>query len=165
MRLNKISISIAALVLFVLAGQTFAQADRGKTRDTATPIKDSKVTDDLDGTDDQYFYKFTAGAGTVKIKFEVEAAETNAGATFEVYDSKTRPLLSNILVQGVDKGTEEVVKSIKLTKQQDIIIRVKGIKYGESGGRGTYTITIDGAVEKGEKPAQPDNKDGNINER
>jgi len=127
-------------LLLAATAHVLAQDDRGKTRDTATPIKDSKVTDDLDGSDDQYFYKITAGAGTVKIKFEVEAAETNAGATFDVYDSRSRPLLSNILVQGVDKGTEEVVKSIKLTKQQDLIIRVKGIKYGDSGGRGIYTI-------------------------
>src|ERR1051325_2988215 len=91
-----------------------AQGERGTTRETATVIENNQVSDDLDGTEATYFYKFKAGPGKVTITFEVEAAETNAGATFDVYDTRSRPLLSNVLVQGVDKGSARSVTRIKL---------------------------------------------------
>ena len=115
-------------------------------------IETGQVTDDLDGSDESYWYKFTVGPGKVTITLEVDANETNAGATLDVFSVSSRPILSNVLAQGVDKGSERVEKSIKLTKQQTIIVRIKGIKYGDSGGTGTYTIT----VQTGEKKVAGD---------
>lgn len=132
---------IAAILTFTGVIQVVAQ-ERGKTRETAPMIQTGEVKDDLDGSDDSYWYKFVAGPGTVKITLEVEANETNAGATLDVFGPGTRAIVSNVLVQGVDKGTERVEKTFKLTKQQTIFVRIKGIRYGDQGGTGTYTITF-----------------------
>jgi hypothetical protein len=119
-----------------------AAQDRGTSRETAVQIQGSSVSDDLDGSGDSYFYKFTAGPGKVTITLEVEANETNAGATLDVFGTGTRAIVSNVLAQGVDKGSETVERSFKLTKQQTLVIRIKGIRYGDSGGTGSYKITV-----------------------
>ena len=143
-----IAISMFAAVLHVAA------QERGTTREKAAAVESGKVTDELDGSDDSYWYKFTAGPGNVTITLEVEANETNAGATLDVFGSGSRPILSSVLAQGVDKGSERVEKTFKLLKQQTITVRIKGIKYGDHGGTGTYTIT----VENGEKKVNGDNE-------
>jgi hypothetical protein len=158
-------LGIMLVFAFAATITLLAQDERGTTLETATVIETGQVSDDLDGSD----YKFKAGPGKITFTFEVEAAETNAGATFDVYDTRSRPLLSSILLQGVDKGSERAVKSIKLTRPQDVVIRVKGIRYGDKGGVGNYSIALDGAVVKTDKapvefkedkPAEklPDNK-------
>ncbi|MEP6705769.1 MAG: hypothetical protein ABJB34_13265 [Acidobacteriota bacterium] len=43
-------------------------------------------------------------------------------------------------------GNERVSQSVKLSKAQVIVLRIKGIKYGSSGGTGTYKIVLEGAV-------------------
>jgi hypothetical protein len=138
---------IAAILTFAGVIHVVAQ-ERGKTRETAQMIQTGEVKDDLDGSNDLYWYKFNAGPGTVTITLEVEANETNAGATLDVYGAGTRAIVSNVLAQGVDKGTERVERTFKLTKQQTIFVRIKGIKYGDQGGTGTYTITVDNGVKK-----------------
>lgn len=140
-------ISIVAIFLFVAVIQVAAQ-ERGTSRETAVLIEGNSVTDDLDGSDDSYFYKFTAGPGKVTITLEVEANETNAGATLDVFGVGSRPIVSNVLAQGVDKGSERVERTFKLTKQQALVVRIKGIKYGDNGGTGSYTITIGGGDKK-----------------
>ena len=137
---------IVIVLMFAASSQILAQ-ERGTSRETAAQVQGSSVTDDLDGSDDAYFYKFTVGPGKVTITLEVEANETNAGATLDVFGAEPRPIVSNVLAQGVDKGSEKIERSFKLTKQQTIVIRIKGIKYGDSGGTGSYTITI-GASDK-----------------
>jgi len=140
-------ISIVAVFLLVAVIHVAAQ-ERGTSRETAVLIESNQVTDDLDGSDDSYFYKFAAGPGKVTITLEVEANETNAGATLDVFGVGSRAILSNVLAQGVDKGSERVERTFKLTKQQTLVVRIKGIKYGDSGGTGSYTITIDGSDKK-----------------
>lgn len=136
-----------AIALFLVAASiaAFAQ-ERSEDRDKPTPIAANEVTDDLDGTDDEYFYVFTAGPGTLKITFDVQAGGTNAGANFDIFDSKSKAVLSDVLVQGVDKGSERVVKTLKSTKARELILRVKGIKYGSSGGEGIYKIRFEGPL-------------------
>jgi hypothetical protein len=135
-----------------LFGQIIAQ-ERGSSRETAFLVQGNSVTDDLDGSGDAYFYKFLAGPGKVTITLEVEANETNAGATLDVFGTGPRAIVSNVLAQGVDKGSETVERSFKLAKQQSIVIRIKGIRYGDSGGTGSYTITItNGDKKDGTKP-------------
>lgn len=158
------SISLIALFVFVAVIQASAQ-DRGTSRETAVLIQGTSVTDELDGSADSYFYKFVAGPGKVTITLEVEANETNAGATLDVFSTGTRPIVSDVLAQGVDKGSERVERSFKLTKQQNIVIRIKGIKYGDNGGTGSYTITIGGAGEKkGGDQAKPDGDEAKPND-
>jgi hypothetical protein len=158
-QVKTVSIVVAALLMLFLTGQVAAQ-ERGTTRDAAPFIEGTQVTDDLDGDDDEYFYKFVAGPGKVTITFEVEANGTNAGAKLDLFGPKSKSVLSDLLAQGVDKGTERVTKSFKLAKKQEILIRLKGIKYGESGGTGTYTISLEGAIEAAapavpQQPAEP----------
>jgi hypothetical protein len=144
--MKKLTIVIAFLFFgFVL--QVAAQ-ERGTSREKAVLVQANEVKDDLDGSDDSYWYKYVAGPGIVKITLEVEANETNAGATIDVYGGGTRAIVSNVLAQGVDKGNERVEKTFKLTKQQTIFVRIKGIRYGDQGGTGTYTITFGGDEKK-----------------
>ena len=135
------AISVITLLMFAAITHVAAQ-DRGTSRETAVQIQGSSVSDDLDGSGDSYFYKFTAGPGKVTITLEVEANETNAGATLDVFGTGPRAIVSNVLAQGVDKGSETVERSFKLTKQQTLVIRIKGIRYGDSGGTGSYKITV-----------------------
>lgn len=136
---------IATMLLFASVSPVFGQ-ERSEDRDKPTPITSNEISDDLDGSDDEYFYVFTAGPGTLKITFEVDANGTNAGAYLDLFDTRSKPILSNVLAQGVDKGSERVVKTVKSAKRRDIVMRIKGIKYGSSGESGTYKVRLDGAV-------------------
>lgn len=142
-------------ILFAAAVMTAAAQDRSEDRDRPAPVTTNEITDDLDGTEDEYFYVFTAGPGTLKITFDVEAAGTNAGAVFDFFDAKSKSVLSNVLVQGVDKGSERVVKSIKSAKAREIVMRVKGVKYGSSGGNGIYKVRFDGPLVLAGAPPVP----------
>lgn len=115
-------------------------------RDNPTLIKSRQVSDKLDGSDDEYFYQFTAGHGRLTVMFDVKADATNVGAFLDLFDADSNPILENVLAQGVDSGSERVVKSVQLSKRQNITMRVKGIRYGDSGGTGFYKIRLDGAV-------------------
>ncbi len=130
---------------FVLSGQAIAQ-DRSEDRDKPTPVTSNEIFDDLDGSDDQYFYRFSVGPGKLTITFEVSANGTNAGATLDLFDTKSKSILSAVLAQGVDKGSERVVKTLTSARAREIVMRIKGIKYGDSGGTGTYKITFDGPI-------------------
>jgi len=143
-----------AIVLLMAAYPSFAQ-ERSEDRDKPTPVTANEITDDLDGGDDEYFYVFTVGPGTLKITFDVDASGSNAGATFDFFDTRSKSVLSNVLVQGVDKGSERVIKSLKSAKRRDIVMRVKGIKYGSSGGNGTYKVRLEGPLilQQAETPA------------
>jgi hypothetical protein len=141
--------------LFIVVIHVAAQ-ERGTSRETAVLIQGNSVTDDLDGSADSYFYKFVAGPGTIRLTLEVEANDTNAGATLDVFGAGSRAIVSNLLAQGVDKGSERVERTFKLTKQQTLIVRIKGIKYGDSGGTGSYTITLgDSNDKKAGDPPKP----------
>jgi hypothetical protein len=140
---SKLRAILSVITIFMFAAITHVAAqDRGTSRETAVQIQGNSVSDDLDGSGDSYFYKFTAGPGKVTITLEVEANETNAGATLDVFGTGPRAIVSNVLAQGVDKGSETVERSFKLTKQQTLVIRIKGIRYGDSGGTGSYKITV-----------------------
>jgi len=147
-------VAAAALVLlFVSITPTFGQkeqAERATTRDGLTEtgfMTNPEVSDDLDGTDDEYFYKFQARAGKLTVTLEVVANETNAGATLDLFGVNSKAILSNVLAQGVDGGTERVSKSVNIAKAQDIIIRIKGLKYGSSAGyAGIYKIRLEGTA-------------------
>lgn len=83
--------------------------------DKPTLLTSSEINDDLDGSGDEYFYKFSVGAGKLTVTFEVKASGTNAGATLDLFDANSRPILSDVLAQGVDGGSERVVKSVQIS--------------------------------------------------
>ena len=144
-RLYAVGLIIAVFSIFASMSPAFGQ-ERSTDRDNPTPLTANVVTDDLDGTDTAYFYKFTAGPGKLTVTIEVKASGTNAGAMLDLFDAKSRPILSDVLAQGVDGGSERIANSIQLSGKRDIVLRVKGLKYGDTGGTGTYKVTLDGPV-------------------
>mgnify|MGYP003289489849 CR=1 FL=1 len=145
MRFYVSSLLVAAVLFCASISAVFGQG-RSEDRDKPTPLTSTEIIDNLDGSGDQYFYKFSAGPGKVTVTFEVKASGTNAGATLDLFDNKSRPLLADVLAQGVDGGAERVVNSVQISSKQDVVLRIKGIKYGDSGGTGTYKVTLSGAV-------------------
>ena len=144
-RFYAVNVFIIAILACVSISAAFGQ-ERSSDRDKPTILSSNKVEDDLDGSDSQYFYKFTAGPGKLTLTFEVKASGTNAGAILALFDAKARPLLSDVLAQGVDGGSERQVNSVQLSSKQNLLLSIKGLRYGDSGGRGTYTVTLDGPV-------------------
>jgi len=145
MRIYVWSVVIATVLFCASLGPAFGQG-RSEDRDNPTSLTSTEINDNLDGSGDQYFYKFSAGPGKLTVTFEIKAFGTNAGATLDLFDNKSRPLLSDILAQGVDGGAERVVNSVQISTKQDVVLRIKGIKYGDSGGTGTYKVALSGAV-------------------
>lgn len=144
MRFYVWSLLIGAVLFCASMSPAFGQ--RSEDRDKPTPLTKPEISDNLDGSSDEYFYKFSAGPGKLTVTFEVKASGTNAGAMLDLFDKKSRPLLADILAQGVDGGVERVVNSVQINTKQDVVLRIKGIKYGDSGGTGTYKVTFTGAV-------------------
>ena len=88
---------------------------------------------------------FQAGPGKLTVIFEVTANETNAGAMLDLFGTGSRAIMSNVLAQGANGGSERVAKSITLAKKQEIVIRIKGLSYGSSGGYpGIYKLRLEG---------------------
>lgn len=154
-RLYTTGLVVTMLLLFASISPALGQ--RSEDRENPTPLTSKEVSDQLDGSEDEYFYQFTAGPGTLRVTFEVKASNTNAGAYLDLFNAKSRPVLSNVLAQGVDGSTERVVESAQLSQRQTMTMRIKGIKYGSSGGQGTYKILLDGAVSVA-PAATPDSK-------
>jgi len=144
---------IAASLVCASISVSFGQ-ERSTDRDNPTAITANVITDDLDGTDTTYFYKFTAGPGKLTVTIEVKASGTNAGAMLDLFDAKSRPILSDVLAQGVDGGSERIANRVQLSGKRDIVLRIKGFKYGDTGGTGTYKVMLDGPVFFAQAPAQ-----------
>jgi hypothetical protein len=147
-----VAAAAVGMLLFSFTTQTFGQKEpfeprRATTRDGLIDtgyMTNADLSDDLDGSEDEYFYKFQASPGKLTVTLEVDANETNAGAYLDLFGADSKAILSNLLAQGVDGGSERVTKSVTLAKKQEIVIRIKGIKYGSSGGTGTYKILLEG---------------------
>lgn len=148
-----VAAAVVGMLLLCLTTPSFGQkeqAERATTRDGLTEtglMTNPEVSDDLDGTEDEYFYKFQARPGKLTLTLEVTANETNAGATLDLFGTNSKAILSNMLVQAADGGSERVSKSVNLAKAQDIIIRIKGLRYGSSAGYpGVYKIRLEGTA-------------------
>lgn len=159
-RLSVTGMFIAMILLLASTSVGFGQ-ERSKDRDNPTPLTSNELSDDLDGSNDEYFYKFSAGPGKLTVMFEVTASGTNAGAHLDLFDTNSRSILSDVLAQGVDSGSERVVKSVQLGRPRDLVMRIKGIRYGDNGGNGVYKVRLDGAVSftKAEAPKTPPSSD------
>lgn len=145
----------AAMLLVISTTPGFGQKDQAErvtsreALSAATFMTSGEISDDLDGTEDEYFYKFKAGPGKLTLALEVTANETNAGAMLDLFGSGTNPIISNMLVQAADRGSEMGFQSVTLSKPQDLVIRIKGMKYGSSTRYpGIYKITLGGTAVK-----------------
>ncbi len=144
----------AAMVLTLFsAAQCFGQkeeseAKRATNRDGLAEtgyMTKAEVIDEIEGTEDEYFYKFKARPGKLTVIVEVSANETNAGVMLDLFGPNSKAIISNMLVQAANRGTERVSQSVKLIKAQDVVIRIKGLKYGSSAAYpGTYKILLEG---------------------
>lgn len=148
-----VAAAVVGMLLFSFTTQGFGQkeqAERATTRDglsTAGFMTNPEISDDIDGTEDEYFYKFQAVPGKLTVTVEVTANETNAGAMLDLFGPNSRAILSNVLVQAANGGSERVSRTVNISKKQDVIIRIKGLRYGSSSGYpGTYKIVLEGAV-------------------
>ena len=135
---------LAAVFIFFIAAMNSAHA-QSTDRDRPTPLKSPELKGRLDGGDAEYFYSFNAGPGELTVTLDVKASGTNAGAELELLDRNAKSLIS-LLAQGVDAGSERKVESIRLNRRQAVVLRFKGIRYGSSGGQGTYLVRLSGAV-------------------
>lgn len=148
-------IAAVAILLFVAITPSFGQADRVTSQAALAAagfLTTGEVSDDLEGSDDEYFYKFKAGPGKLTVTLEVVANETNAGAMLDLF-SGSKPILSNMLVQAANRGSEMAFQSVNLSKAQDITLRIKGMKYGSSARYpGVYKILLDGPAAKFNAP-------------
>ncbi|HEV7700176.1 MAG TPA: hypothetical protein VGO43_08100 [Pyrinomonadaceae bacterium] len=169
-----VAITAAGMLLLSFTTASFGQKDvfearratsRAGLMDTGYMTKPD-VSGDLDGSGDEYFYKFGAGPGKLTITLEVTANKENAGATVDLFDGNNKAILanrltkgleiagitsknirSNLLAEAVDSGSQRVSRTVKLdAAQQDIVIRIKGIKYATGEGTGTYTIRVEGTA-------------------
>jgi hypothetical protein len=140
-----IGLGIAAIMLFAGLRPAFGQQgseDRDNPTELTWETGPLKVSSDLDGSDTEQFYSLAVKPGKLTFTFDVKASGTNAGAYFDVFGKNSRALLSNVLVQGIDGGSDRVVKTLQIGSAQTIVIRVKGIRYGDSGGTGTFAFAI-----------------------
>lgn len=144
-----------AVIMIVSVTPSFGQKEELEVKRTTSLdglaetgyMTKAEVVDDLEGTEDEYFYKFQARPGKLTLIVEVTANETNAGAMLDLFGANSRAILSNILVQAANGGSERVSKSVNISKKQDVVIRVKGMRYGSSAAYpGTYKIMLEGAV-------------------
>ncbi len=120
-----------------------------ETKKPVEAIPSRRFDGELDGTDSTQTLAFSVkGPGKVTLKFDVKASGTNVGAYFSVLDSKGKPVLSDVLLQAIESGSERITKTINFAKDQVFTIQVKGIRYGSSGGRGIYWVQIEGNLGK-----------------
>ena len=160
-----IAATAVGMLLLSFSTQSFGQKEPFEARratsrdgliDTGYMTK-AYVSDGLDGNDEEYFYKFQAVAGKLTVILVVVANETNAGATLDLFGTNSRAILSDLLVQAINGGSERVSKSVNLAKPQEIIIRINGLKYGTSGGYpGIYKIRLEGTAVNFKDAAPPD---------
>jgi hypothetical protein len=141
--LRRVGMAIAASLLLIAA--TDSSAAQSSDRDHPIPLKAAELEGQLDGSDTEYFYSFVAGPGDLTVTFDVKASGANAGANLDLLDRNARPLLS-LLAQGVNRGSERKAERVRLNSQQTVVMRLKGIRYGSSGGQGTYMVRLGGAV-------------------
>lgn len=159
MRSILVAVAAAAMLLVISITPSFGQVERVASRDAlsaASFMTSGEISDDLEGNDDEYFYKFKAGPGKLTITLEVTANETNAGAMLDLLGPNDKAIISNMLVQAADRGSEMAFQSVTLAKAQDIIIRIKGMKYGSSARYpGVYKISLAGTAVKFNDVAPP----------
>ena len=158
-RSNFLRLAFFVLIAVTMAGSAAAQST---DRDHPTPLQSAELRGELDGGDTQFFYSFVAGPGELTITFDVTASASNAGATIDLFDRNSRPVLSGLFVQATNRGSEREVKSVRLGARQTITMRLTEQAYGSSGSdKGTFLVRLSGpGAPKGESSGNADSHAG-----
>ena len=131
--------ALSILMLTAFVGNAQAQPS---SFDHPIPLDSLMLRGSLNGSDNERYYSFIAGTGKTELLFEVKASGGNAGATFDLFDKKSRAIVSNVLVQSVNRSAERQTETFQIGRQQEVILRVKGMRYGSNGGQGTFVVSI-----------------------
>ena len=131
---------IASVILFS-ANPIFAQPS---DRDHAILLSSGEISGSLDNNNEEIFYAFTAGPGELKIVVDVKARSGEiAVLNFELLAKNgATAIICCEFAQGDNGGTGRAVKSVKLPKQQTVILHTTN---GPVGG-GSFNIRITGAA-------------------
>src|ERR1700704_6502909 len=131
-------------VLLLLLAATGSVSAQSTNRDHPTVLSSDEIRGELDGTEIEYFFSFTAGPGEVTITVDVKSSDGTTGTAFELLDADANKVL--ICCEGAQADstgtTGRDVKSINLGKRQTVILHLTPFKYGT----GTYRVRISGAV-------------------
>jgi len=63
-RFYAVGLAVVAILFCASITSAFGQ-QRSEDRDNPTLLNSNKINDELDGSDSEYFYKFTAGPGEI----------------------------------------------------------------------------------------------------
>ena len=131
---------IAAIALFS-ASSAYAQSS---DRDHPIPLSAGEFSGSLDNNNQEVFYSFIAGPGELKITVDVKGRSgEQALLNFELLAKNgATEIICCEFAQGNDGGTGRAVKSVKLAKQQTVILHTTN---GPIGG-GSFNIRITGAA-------------------
>ena len=134
-------LAASLLVLTAATGSVFAQSTN---RDHPTPFTSDEIKGELKGEEIEYFYSFTAGPGEVTLTVDVKSSGGTTGTAFELLDGNANKVLICCEGAQADSGGQSGrdVASIKLDKQQTVVLHLTPFKYGA----GTYRVRISGAV-------------------
>ena len=138
-RLNFLILAIFTIIL-ATATTSFAQST---DRDNPTPLNSGEISGSMNDHNEEHFYSFTAGPGALIISVDVKANRDDIGVlNFELLArNASTALLCCEFAQGDGGGTGRDTKSVRLTKQQTVILHTTN---GPVGG-GTFHVRLSGA--------------------
>lgn len=138
--------ALLALILIAMSGSAGAQS---RERDNPTPLRSNEIKIDVANNKDEHFYSFTAGPGELTITADIEGAKDSGtlSLAFELLDKNAASaLLCCEGVQGDFGGTGRIVKNVKLTRRQTVILHTTS---NEGNGNGTARFRFSGAASFG----------------
>jgi len=133
-------------IFFAINNATFAQST---DRDHPTPLQSNELTGNIFQRNAEHFYSFTAGPGELTITVDVKASPPDklAGFNFELLERNAATVIEGGgFVQGSNGGTDRVVRSVKLTRRQTIILHTTN---GSGENSGTFRVRLTGSAVSG----------------
>lgn len=139
---RSIFVGISLLFFIAVTGSAVAQSTN---RDHPTRLTSDEIKGELNGEEIEYFFSFTAGPGEVTLTVDVKSSDGTTGINFELLDrNAATPLICCEFAQADSTGTTgRDVKSVKLAKNQTVVLHLTPFKYG----KGTYRVRISGATD------------------
>jgi len=134
--------AIFVSIFTIAAGTLRAQST---DRDRPTPLQSNEVTGNIFETNAEHFYSFTAGPGELTTTVDVKASPPDklAGFNFELLERNASTVIGEGagFVQGSNGGTDRVVRSVRLTRRQTIVLHTTN---GSGENSGTFRIRLSG---------------------
>lgn len=140
--MKKSLLIVLSLVFMTVA--TAATAAQSTNRDRPTPLVSNELSGNLEGRGGETFYSFTAGPGELTITVDVKSSEGTLAMPFELLSANGADVLLCCEYAQADAPGEtgRAVKSIKLRRQQTVILHLTEYKYGS----GTFRVRLSGPV-------------------